>query len=423
MLALYRALSVIGGPLLRMLLWLRAQAGKEDPGRLPERMGVAQAGRPAGRLVWVHAASVGEALSALPLIERFLALHSDLRMLITTGTVSSARILAGRLPARAQHQFAPLDRPPWVRRFLDHWRPDMAIWIESELWPNLLMETARRGVPMALVNARLSARSFRRWRLAPRGIATLLGCFRVILARDETSAGFFRQLGAARTSCVGDLKQTAAPLTADAAELALLRAAIGERPLWLAASTHRGEEAAVMQAQQTLRTQFPTLLGMIAPRHAERGAEIAKLLSAGGLSVARRAEHQLPDSGTDIYLADTMGEMGLLYQLSPIAFVGGSLARHGGQNPLEPARLGCAILHGPHIGNFSDSYAALDAAVAAAPVADAATLAAAVAALLSNPGLARAKGEAAQASAAKDGDCLLEEIIKILAPLLRETGP
>lgn len=423
MLALYRALSVIGGPLLRLLLWRRAQAGKEDPNRLPERMGVAQAARPAGRLVWVHAASVGEALSALPLIERLLALHPDLRALVTTGTLSSARILAGRLPARALHQFAPLDRPQWVRRFLDHWRPDMAIWIESELWPNLLMETARRGVPMALVNARLSARSFHRWRLAPRGMATLLGCFRVILARDETSAGFLRRLGAARTRCIGDLKQTAEPLTADAAELAQLRAAIGERPLWLAASTHRGEEAAVMQTQQFLRAQFPTLLGVIAPRHAERGSEIAKLLSAGGLSVARRAEQQLPDSGTDIYLADTMGEMGLWYQLAPIAFVGGSLARHGGQNPLEPARLGCAILHGPHIGNFAESYAALDAAGAAQPVADPATLAAAVAALLSNPGLARARGEAAKACAAKGGHSVLDEIIKTLEPLLAETGP
>lgn len=420
MLGLYRAFSIIGAPVIYALLRLRLFSSKEDRARLPERFGYPQVARPIGRLVWIHAASVGEALSALPLIACLLERHLDINILITSGTVTSAKILAEQLPKRARHHYVPIDRPVWVRRFLDLWKPDMAIWIESELWPNMVMETARRKIPMALVNARLSARSFGRWRLAPRSIARLLECFNVILARDAQSAGFLRQLGAKNVICAGDLKQAAEPLPADKIGLALLLAAIGQRPAWLAASTHPGEEAIAVQVHQKLRAQFPALLTLIAPRHANRGAEIAKMLAANGLRVARRANHELPDGDTDVYLADTMGEMGLIYRAAPIAFTGGSLVPHGGQNPLEPARLGRAILHGPHIANFADIYAAMDNTGASQAVTDSASLSEAVAALLSDATLTASYGERAQAYADTGGNSVLEGIIKNLEPLLPE---
>ncbi len=422
-LGLYRALSVIGVPFIYFLLWPRVLSGKEDSARLTERFGYAQVARPVGRLVWIHAASVGEALSALPLIGRLLERHLDINILITTGTVTSARILGERLPKRARHHYVPIDRPVWVRRFLDLWKPDMAIWIESELWPNMVMETSHRKIPMALVNARLSARSFGRWRLAPRSIAKLLGCFKAILARDEQSAGFLRQLGAKGVICAGDLKQAAEPLPADKTGLSLLQAAIGKRPAWLAASTHPGEETIAMHVHQTLREQFPDLITLIAPRHASRGAEIAKMLAANGLRVARRANQELPDGHTDIYLADTMGEMGLIYRAAPIAFTGGSLAPHGGQNPLEPARLGRAVLHGPHTANFADIYAAMDSSGASQTVTDASSLSEAVAALLSNAQLMASYSGLAQAYADQGGNSVLEEIIKNLEPLVPEPLP
>ena len=420
MIFLYRWLTFLGGPLVNLLLWRRKLAGKEDPERIAERRGRSQAKRPAGRLVWVHAASIGESLSALPMVQQLLTRNPDLNVLITTGTVSSARVLAKQLPARVTHQFVPMDLVPWVRRFLDHWRPDMGVWIESELWPNLILETAARGIPMALVNGRMSTRSYQRWQLGRRSIEQLLNCFRVILAHDERSADFIRNLGAPHTNCVGDLKQAADPLSADEAELARLQTAIGNRPVWLAASTHPGEEDAVKKTHKKLRKQFPALLSIIAPRHADRGVQIAKQFTLDGLNVVRRSTGEMPTRDADIYLADTMGEMGLIYRLTTIVFVGGSLVPHGGQNPLEPARLGCAILHGPNIDNFTSIYADLDATGASRQISDVTLLADSVALLLRDKQTAASRGRAAKALALKGRDKVLEHIIAAIEPLLPE---
>lgn len=420
MLWLYRCMTLLGEPLINLLLWRRNLGGKEDPDRISERRGVTRAARPAGRLLWVHAASVGETLSILPMLRHLLERHPDLNVLVTTGTVSSARVLAKQLPERVTHQFAPADRGPWVRRFLDHWRPDLGVWIESELWPNLMLETHGRGIPMALVNGRMSARSYRRWRLGRSSIARLLNCFRVILARDEESAQFIRDLGASHAICVGDLKQAADALIVDEAELARLRAAIGGRPVWLAASTHQGEEEAALEIHKKLREQFAGLLTIIAPRHADRRSQILSQLSNSGLNIACRSTGETPTPDTDIYLADTMGEMGLIYRLTAIAFVGGSMVPHGGQNPLEPARLGCAILHGPHVGNFKSIYANLDAAGAARQFKDYSLLADAIAILLRDKQAAASRGRAAKALALKGRNQVLEHIVSAIEPLLPE---
>ena len=378
------ALATLAAPALSIWLARRARLGKEDPARLGERRGIGGLERPAGRLLWIHGASVGEARSVLPLLNLILDTHRGAQALVTTGTLASARMLADALPSRARHQFAPLDVPAWVARFLDHWRPDAALWVESELWPNMLAALATRGVPAALVNARLSQRSFDTWRRAAPLLRPPLGAFARVLAQSEADAARFAALGAHDVAMPGNLKFDAAILPADVAALASLRAALAGRPCWLAASTHAGEEEIAAAAHQELEPSFPGLLTIVVPRHAPRGEEIAAMLSARGLRHARRGRGELPGADTQVYVADTMGELGLFYRLAPIAFIGRSLARGGGQNPLEAAALGAALLAGPQTGNFRDIYDLLAAAGGVRIVADGAALGAALGALLAD---------------------------------------
>ena len=419
---LYRALTVAASPLVRRYLDRRCRQGKEDPARLPERFGIASLPRPTGKLVWVNAASVGEAHSVLALIERMLAQRPAIEVLMTTGTVASARLLEGRLPARARHQFAPVDLPRAVERFLDHWRPDLAIWVESELWPNLVLASSSRGIPMMLVNGRLSARSLARWRALPGVVRPVLQAFALCLAQDEAQAGRFRSLGAEGATSVGDLKAAAPPLAADPGELAALRLKIGARPVWLAASTHAGEEEIVADAHARIARDQTGLLTIIAPRHPTRGPEIAEMLRARGLGVTQRSGGERIAGDTEIYLADTLGELGLFFRLTGIAFIGGSLVDKGGHNPFEAARLGCAVLHGPDMSNCTGMAAALDASGAALTVADAESLAASVSRLLSDAAERSARAKAAAAIAAAGGGAL-DAVLARVAPWLDALAP
>ena len=371
LLALYLALSARAGPWAARALRRRLAEGREDPARLGERMGVASAPRPDGPLIWLHAASVGESLSLLEMVRRMVAERGDLHVLLTTGTVTSAAVLAGRLPDRAIHQYVPMDVRPWMRRFLDHWRPDMAVLAESEIWPALVVECRRRDVPLALINARMTGASFRRWRRAGRGAArALLGRMAHVQAQDEATAGRLRALGLAesRLEVTGTLKEGAAALPHDEAERARLATATQDRQLWCAASTHPGEEAMAVEAHAHAMRSWHRLLLVLAPRHPDRGDEIADKLREDGWDVARRSRGEPIGPRTQIYLADTLGEMGLWYRLCPVSFVGGSLVPVGGHNPFEPAALGSAILHGPHVANFAEIYARLQAAGAAREV-------------------------------------------------------
>ncbi len=414
-LTLYRAATCLALPPIEWYLRRRLRAGKEVPGRLGERHGIASAARPAGSLVWVHAASVGEAQSALALIQ--ILVDEGRHVLVSTGTVTSGALLAERLPSGALHQFVPVDRPAWVRRFLDHWQPDLALWIESELWPNLLTETAARGIPAALVNGRMSARSFARWQMLPGLARTLLGCFDLCLAQTEAQAARFRQLGARGVGYVGNLKFSAAPLPVDDGVLRGLQARLGARPRWLAASTHPGEEALAASVHAILRRKHPGLLTMIVPRHPHRGPAIAAELAARGMAVARRSAGEAPAAGTDIYLADTLGELGLFYCLAGVAFVGGSTAAHGGHNPLEAAQLDCAVLHGPDMANFETVASELQAVGAARRIDGDADLADAVGRLLAEPER-RARQVAAGIAVARSNQDAVLRIRAALAPLL-----
>ena len=384
-LRLYRLFSTAATPFTPLLLAQRLKKGKEHRLRFGERRGEARMERPPGPLVWLHGASVGELASVLPLIERISA--RDVNMLVTTGTVTSGGLAEQRLPRGVAHQFVPLDVPRFVRRFLDHWQPDLALFVESDLWPNMVIETSRRGVPMILVNGRLSENSFNRWNNLPSTIVNLLQRFDLCLARTPADAERFGELGAPNIVITGNLKLDVPAPSADVERLKDLQMAIGRRPVMAAASTHAGEEELIIATHQRLRATFPGLLMMIAPRHPERGPAIAERIKAAGLHAVLRSQGELPKRSTDIYVADTMGELGLLYRLAPVVFIGGSLIEHGGQNPIEAAKLGAAIVHGPHVWNFAEIYAALGEAHGAELVTDGERLTAAMAALMAQPGL------------------------------------
>lgn len=369
----YRAVTGAVAPLAPYLLERRLARGREHPDRFTERFGETRLERPPGPLVWVHGASVGEFVAALPLIERIAA--QGFPVLVTTGTVTSAEIAARRLPAGAVHQFFPYDVPAFVSRFLDHWRPALALFVESDLWPNTIVGCHRRAVPLIVVNGRLSERSFRNWRYMPRTIEALFRRIDLCLARTTADAERFESLGAPRITITGNLKFDVPALPVDEQKFAALRAAVAGRPVIVAASTHPGEEAAVAEAHRRLKTSFPGLLTIIVPRHPERGDGIASAVAATGLAAVQRSRGRLPEARSDVYVCDTVGELGMVYRLTPIVFMGGSLIPHGGQNPIEAIKLGAAILHGPHVDNFRDLYAALDEQHGAALVADAGRLA------------------------------------------------
>jgi 3-deoxy-D-manno-octulosonic-acid transferase len=370
----YRAVTRLATPLVPLLLAWRVRQGKEEKERQAERFGEASLPRPSGFLAWFHAASVGEANAALPLIEAISAEHPGVNVLLTTGTITSARLARARLPKGALHQYVPLDHQAYVQRFHSHWRPDLALFVESEIWPNLVLETKARGVPLVLINGRMSFRSFRRWRGRPGLSRPLFSAFNLVLAQNEKLAERFAALGAPRALDVGNLKADAPPPPLDLSAHRQLSAAFAGRTVWLAASTHTGEDDLVALAHLAMKQKRPDLLTVIVPRHPERGTDIAQLLESEGMRVALRSEGKLPGADTDIYVADTIGELGLFYNLVPVAFVGGSLVPHGGQNPVEAIKLGAAVLTGPHWRNFADAYEDLIASGGCTQVSDADSL-------------------------------------------------
>ena len=400
-LAVYRMATRAIGPLVPFLLSRRLKRGKEDAARLNERRGETTRARPDGVLIWIHAASVGESLSVLPLINHILATRDDAHVLVTTGTVTSAKLMAERLPPRALHQYVPLDHPDFCATFLDHWRPDIGVWVESEFWPNLITTSDERGIPLALVNARITQKSFKGWQRFPKTIADLVGRFSLVFAQDKASATRLEALGARRVNTPGNLKHDAEPLTADAADVAAMRNAIGTRAIWLATNTHAGEEMIAADVHMALLHDYPGLLTLIVPRHPARGDEIARQLHHRGLGVAQRSIGQTIDAGTDIYLADTLGELGVFYRLCEIVFIGGTMTDLGGHNPFEPARLHTAMIAGPSEFNFTEAFATFVNAGALIRVADSAGLAAAVSGLLADDTECNRRADAAEAIVAK----------------------
>lgn len=416
-LTLYRGLTRVIEPAAPLVLGYRERHGKEEPARRGERLGTAGISRPQGRLVWVHAASVGETNAVLPLIARLHDARPEASVLLTTGTVTSARLAADRAGPGTIHQYVPLDAPGPVARFLDHWRPDLGIFVESEVWPNLVLGAADRQVPLVLVNARLSKRSFSGWRRRIRMANALFGRFALVLAQSGVLATRFAELGAPAVEAVGNLKFDSPPPPVDARALDSLKRAIGRRTVMLAASTHQGEDEIVGRAYRILAQRRPDTLLVIVPRHPERGPSVAATLASLGLGTRQRSLGELPVEGVAAYVADTIGELGLFYSLAPVAFIGGSLIEHGGQNPIEAVKLGAAIVTGPHWHNFKDAYGALLKGGGAQVVQSAGELADAFEGLWSDPiRLAAAKRNAGGAIAELGG--ALERTLALVLPLI-----
>lgn len=416
----YRQIVRLMTPMLNMALARRRQKGKEDPQRLGERRGISSLPRPESSLVWIHAASIGEAVSSLALIKQLKRERPDLAILQTTGTVTSAEMMANRLPPNVLHQFVPVDHPDWVSRFMDHWQPDIALWMESELWPNMLDELRRRRIPAVLVNGRLSDRSFRRWKRFPPLARLLLKSFKMILAQSKRDLAKFQDLGAKNCHYLGNLKFAAERQACDQDQLDQLNKRIGARPVWLAASTHEGEEFLAAKTHQILTSKLNRPLTIIAPRHPARSEMILQQLSQFGLNIARRSLKQDIDDSTDIYLADTLGEMGLFYRLSQVTFVGGSLVNNvGGHNPLEPAALENAVLFGPHMANCRDLADDMLEKDAAVQVNNPEDLALSISNLLTKPD--RLSDLQTRSQAFVDGQIrVAEEVLKQLSDLLPE---
>ncbi len=383
LLRMYTSLLGLGGPLVAWpLLRYRRRQGKEMATRIGERRGLSSRHRPEGLVVWVHAASVGEFVSVLPLIHNLV--DRGFFVLTTTGTVTSARLAAIRLPPDAVHQFAPLDVPRYARRFFNHWRPNLAIFTESEFWPNLFAEAELRGVPVVIANARMSKRSFERWSKTGNVIRHMLESIDLCLAQSDTDARRLAGLGAPRVETAGNLKFDVPPPPAPKETLERLESAVYGRPVFLAASTHPGEDEIIARVHARLKQKARNLLTIIVPRHPDRAPEIVSAVEEIGLDAGLRSRITDPEWNNDVFVADTIGELGLFYRLADVAFVGGSLVEHGGHNPIEPAKLGVPILHGPHISSFADIYKALDESQGALEITDNETFAIAVSGLLAD---------------------------------------
>jgi 3-deoxy-D-manno-octulosonic-acid transferase len=416
-LRLYRMLMRAAAPWTPFLLSRRKRQGKEHPARLGERYGESGIDRPDGPLIWLHGASVGELASAMPLIERLR--QSGLKILVTSGTVTSAALARERLANDVIHQFIPLDVPRYIERFLEHWKPDLALFMESDLWPNLIFGCQLRKIPMIVVNGRLSERSFTRWKVLPNAAHALLEPFDLCLAQSRLDAERYSALGAQRVETIGNLKLDVPAPPLNEEKFNALKTVLGGRPVIAAASTHPGEEAAMIDVHRRLRQAVPGLLTVVVPRHVQRGRGISDLVERFGLVPALRSQAQLPEAATDIYVADTMGELGMIYRLAPVVFMGGSLVEHGGQNPIEAVKLGAAVMHGPHVWNFAEVYAALDAARGAVEILDGEGLVAQTGAWLHDGRAREAVVQAGAKTVARLGGAL-ERTVAHLEPYLMQ---
>ncbi len=419
LLRLYKGVTGLALPLVYRSVSKKLRAADVAETRIGERLGVATQPRPNGQLIWFHGASVGESLSVLTLISRLGERLPEAQFLMTSGTATSAELVGRRLPHRTRHQFLPLDAASAVTAFYDHWAPDAGIFVESELWPNILIQGHARGIPLALLNARMSKDSVRGWTRFPKTAKQVLDVFAIMLTQNRDVADNLRDMGAdpSRVSAGINLKATSAPLPVDLTLLRDMQAALGERPIWVASSTHPGEEETVLAAHKTLLASYPELCLLLVPRHPERGSAVADLITQSGMRYARRSTGEPLDPDTSVYLADTLGETGTWYALCPIVFLGGSLEPIGGHNPFEPAQAGAAVLTGPHVTNFAETYAPLLRTGGAVEVSDASSLAQAVQRWLRDTEPLQAARDAAARYTEAQG-AKLDEVIETLCTAL-----
>lgn len=411
---LYRILSILLLPLFIIYICWRALRGKEDKSRLQERFGFASCKKPVTEIIWIHAVSVGETNSSLILVEELLKTFPKTSILFTTTTLTSAAILANKIKAyngRVIHQFLPIDSYFIVKRFLKFWRPKKAIFVESEIWPNFICEAGQLEVSTVLVNARISKKSFSRWILARKVGLNIFDSFSLIFAQSEEDKNRLQELTSKKVLYCGNLKAQSAQLQFDECELQNLSKQINGRKFWLAASTHNGEEKIIFEAHCKLRQKFPNILTIIVPRHPQRAPEIKAL--AADLNIAQRSLKENITDRTEIYLADTLGELGLFYALSEFAFLGGSLVEVGGHNPFEPAQLKCAIISGEYVANNKKAFDELIAKQACVSIKNIDELIEVAIKFMQNNDMARSQADRALAAISNNGD-VVRNIVKYL---------
>ena len=409
---LYATLTAGAGPPLKWWTKRRISRGKDLPDRYRERFGVPSHARPRGAVVWAHAASLGESRVLFPIVDDILK-QSQASILFTTATVTAAHLVAEQYDQRVIHQFAPYDRRSWMAAFLDHWRPDLAIRAESEIWPHSFQFLAERGTPLVLVNAKLRQRNARNWSWSGRLAQATFPAVSLALCQDEQTASNLLKLGARAAFTTGDLKTAATPLPFDAQALERFGAELGERPTWIAASTHGGEDPLILDIHQRLKSTLPNVLTLIAPRHPERGALILKDAKAAGFSCSTWSSGDVLSPTTDVVIIDTIGDLGLFYRLAQAAFVGKSLTGQGGQNPTEPALLQRPVAFGPHMENFSGAAAGLLEAGGAQQVTSSAELYSVMEHWLTDPAAREAAGTAGFAQASRTSTALDETLSRM----------
>lgn len=416
LLSTWIALTRLASPVGSVIVGARRRRGKEDPARSAERLGYPSAPRPEGSLVWVHAVSVGEAMAAMPVIDQLIAEGQG--VLVTTVTTTSAALVGHRLRPGLTHQFAPLDLAGPVDRFLAHWRPDLAVFVESEIWPVAIGRLADHGIPLVVANARLSPRSFRGWLRAAPAARAVFRRMSLVLSQTDDDGARFSRLGAPQVSTFGNIKFDAGLPDVGLGDLDALRQGINERPMVLAASTHPGEDEVVLTAFLKLKEARPETLLVIVPRHPVRGGDIALLSQATGLATRRRGAGELPEATTDVYVADTLGELGAFFQLADVVLMGGTFIDGiGGHNLIEPARLGAAVISGPHFANWLDIYRAFVDAGGLKIVQSADDLAEVTLSLIGDPALRQAQATAGERVVSGSAGAVARTI-KAITPLI-----
>ena len=415
----YWLATQIARPFLPYFIARRKRAGKEDGQRHQERLAQTALSRPDGPLAWVHAASVGETNAVLPLCAALT--ERGFTVLVTTVTTTAAHILADKASANPLilHQYAPFDVPPIIQKFLDHWQPSLAIFAESEIWPMTIKALSVRDIPLAIVNGRMSDRSFRRWRKFKSATPSLFGRIDQVLVRGDEDLLRFQELGAERVTITGNLKYDSPAPDIDPDQRAKLQRDIAGRPVFLATSTHSGEDEILLKAHQILRQSIPDLLSCIVPRHPRRGTDILELAKSLDVSAELRTASGNPSAACELYVSDTLGELGLFYSIAPAALVGGSLEPIGGHNPIEAVQQGCAVLSGPHVFNFREVFGVLEGAEACVIVHDAEEIAAAVARCLSDPLYTKALAANATKSLDNVGGAVARSLTALEPTLLR----
>ena len=338
------------------IILVRLFKNKEDKIRFKEKFCSFSKKRGTGKLVWFHGSSVGEILSVIPLVEKLEKKKSIKKILITSSTLSSSNVLSNFKLTKTIHQFFPIDSNFLTEKFLNYWNPSVAIFIESEIWPNMLMNIKKKSLPLILLNARITKKSFNKWRMIPSMSKILFNTFNICFSQNKETKKYLKSLGSKKIKFLGNLKYSESKTQKENTLNNSLKNILNYKKVWCAASTHNSEEKICAIAHKKLKKKYKNLLTIIIPRHTQRAESIASEIQDIGLKIQIRSMKNKLSNNTEIYLADTYGETKSFYNICKTVFLGGSLINHGGQNPLEPVRLGCKVVHGPYIQNFTEVY-------------------------------------------------------------------